>query len=550
MLGGRLDESLSAVRAVFSNPALRRVELAFAGSAVGLYAASIAVAVYVFHHGGTTAVGVFLFVRLTLASAFAPVAASLADRYRRERVMLASDLGRILTVSGTAAAAVAGVPAAVYVLATLTSILGSAFKPAESALLPSLARSPEELTAANVCSSTFDSVGSFAGPALGALLLAFGGPATVFGLVAVTFAWSASFIVRVRSPDRQAPPADEPASDGGERFGGLAGGVRALRQEPRLQLLFAFYGAQALVAGAWGVLVIVIAIQLAGLGNSGVGILESASGIGSVVGAGLVLLLVARRRLASDLRLGVFLWGAPLVLVGLYPHAWLAIAAVGVVGLGNTIVDVAAVTLIQRTAPEEVAGRVFGVLESALIGALALGALLAPLLVRVAGERGSVIAAGALLPVVALLASRPLAAIDRGARVPAEQLEALRSVSFLAPLPLREQEALAAAMTPLELPAGATLFERGDHGDRFYVLAAGSLSIELPVGTKVEDAPGYVGEIALLRDVPRTATVRARTDATLWALERDDFLGAVTGHARSSNAAESVVASRAVVSTA
>src|SRR5581483_3213841 len=377
----------------------------------------------------------FLFVRLGLAAAVAPFASSLADRYPRQRVMLASDLTRVLTVSGTAVAAATGVPALVYVLATLTTALAGVFRPAEASLLPALARSPDELTAANLCSSTFDSIGSFAGPAIGALLLAFDGPAIVFALVAVTLAWSASFIARVHPPEQSAAAAEDAAEGAPERYGGLAGGLRALRSEPRLQLLFGFYGAQALVAGAYGVLVIVIAIRLAGLGNPGVGYLEAASGIGSLVGAAVVLLLVARRRLAGDLQLGVFLWGAPLVLIGLYPHAWLAVAAVGLIGLGNTIVDVAAVTLSQRTAPEEVAARVFGLLEGATIGALAVGALLAPLLVHVAGDRGAVIAAGALLPVVALLASRPLAAIDRGARVPGEQLEALRSVPFLALLP-------------------------------------------------------------------------------------------------------------------
>lgn len=550
-VGGRTGESLRAVRAVFANPSLRRVQLAFAGSSLGRYASGIAVSVYAFHHGGATAVGLILFVRLAANAAVAPFASTLADRYPRDRVMLGSDLGRVLAAAGMAVGAAAGVPALVYVLATASSMFSAAFRPAEASLLPVLARSPDELTAANVCSSTFDSVGWFAGPALGALLLAVSGPSLVFAIVAGTFAWSAFFVARIHPP--AAAPAARPApapGDEPERFGGLAGGMRALRAEPRLQLLFGVYAAQCLVGGAWGVLVIVVAIQMAHLGNAGVGYLEAASGVGSIVGAGVVLVLVARRRLASDLRLGVFLWGAPLVLIGLYPHAWVAVAAAGVVGLGNTIVDVAAVTLVQRTTPEHVSGRIFGLLQTASVGALAVGALVAPLAVHLAGRRTTLIVTGALLPVVVVLTSRALARIDHGARVPAEQLEALRSVPFLSVLPVQEQEALAAALVRVELPAGATLFERGDEGDRFYVLTAGSVAIELPVGTKVEEAPAYVGEIALLRDVPRTAAVRVTADATFWALERDDFLGAVTGHARSSTAAEAVVASRAAVSTA
>ena len=547
-LRGRLDDALRAVGDVFANPQLRRVELAAAGSEIGLYAGTIAVSVYAFHHGGTTAVGLFLFVRLGLAAVIAPIAAPLADRHRRERVMLASDLARVVTVGGSAAAAIAGIPALVYVLATLTPIFGSVFEPAEAALLPSLARTPEELTAANLCSSTFDSIGSFAGPAIGALLFAFGGPQIVFIVVAATFAWSALFIVRVRGPERSpSPAADTP--DAGEGAV-LTAGFRAVRHEPRLRLLFTLYGAQAVVAGAYGVLVIVVALQLLGLGNSGVGLLEAVSGVGSIVGAGVVLFLIGRARLATDMNLGIFLWGAPLALIGLFPHVWLAVAAVGIVGLGNTIVDVSAITLIQRTTPDEVAGRVFGLFQSIVIGSFALGAVLAPLLVHLLGGRWAVVAVGAFLPVVSLLSWRQLAAIDEGARVPAEQLEALRSVAFLALLPVREQEALAAAMTRVDVSAGATLFEQGDEGDRFYILAEGELVVDLPEGPKVEAAPAYVGEIALLRDVPRTATVRSQTDVVLWALEREDFLGAVTGHGKSSAAAEAVVTSRAAVATA
>jgi len=546
-LRSRLDEPLRAVGAVFANPDLRRLELAAAGSFVGLYALTVGIAVYAFHHGGATAVGVFLFIRLGAAALVAPIASSLADRYPRERVMLVSGVARLAAMIGVAAAAAAGIPAGVYILGTLSPIFGSVFRPAESALLPVLARKPEELTAANLCSSTFDSIGAFAGPAIGAVLLAFGGPATVFTFVAATFAWSTALVMRIRSPER-ASRTDEPHDQAPSTK--MTAGLQAVAGEPRLRLLFGLYGAQMVVAGAYGVLVIVIALELLGMGNSGVGVLEAASGVGSVLGAGLTLLLIGRGRLAVDFGVGVAAWGAPLVLIGAFPRIWLAVLALGVVGLANTVVDVSAMTLLQRTTPDEIAARVFGLLQSVLVGALALGALAAPLLVHLVGTRWAVVSTGALLPVVSALGYRQLVAIDEGARVPAEQLAALRSVAFLAFLPLSEQEALAAAMSKVDVSAGATLFEQGDEGDRFYILTEGELVVDLPEGPKVESAPSYVGEIALLRDVPRTATVRAQSDAVLWALERDDFLGAVSGHGRSSTAAEAVVASRALASTA
>lgn len=544
-LRGRIAESLGALRGAFSNPHIRRVQLAYVGSSVGLYANSIAVAVYAFHHGGATAVGVFMFVRLAVAASTAPFAASLADRYRQERVMLGSDLLRVASVAGCAVVVATHAPSiALYVLATLSSVFGAAFRPAEASLLPTLARSPEELTAANVSSSTIDSVGSFAGPAAGALLLALSGPAVVFAVVAAGFAWSASFVARVR-PERDAPAVvhdvgEEPA----EEFGGLAGGLRAIRAEPRLRLLIGLYGAQCLVAGALGVLVVVTAIDVLGLGNAGVGLLEAASGIGSIVGAAVALALVGRKRLAGDFGAGIVLWGAPLVLLGLLPHTWIALLALGLVGLGNTLVDISAMTLLQRTAPTEAAGRVFGVLESVIVGSLALGSLAAPLLIHAIGARGALIATGSLLPVLAALRRRQLVTIDDGARIPEEQLAALRRVPFLAVLPLQRLEALAGGAVRVELEPGMTLFERGDPGDRFYVLDEGALEILLPEGPKVEQAPGYVGEIALLRDLPRTATVSAVGAARLWALDRTAFLEAVTGHARSNASADAVVVSR------
>jgi MFS family permease len=526
---------------VFANPSLKWVQLAYAGAAAGSYAYAVAVGVYAYRHGGATAVGLFMSIRLGIAAAIAPLAASVADRYPRERVMLASDLGRVAAVAAAAVAAFAGVPLAVYALAVLSTIFGTVFRPAESALLPTLARSPEELAAANVSSSTFDSVGSFVGPALAALLLSVTTTGAVFIFVALTFAWSASCIARVRAPSL---PAGTEASEEEEHLSGLAGGLRAIRGEPRLRLLIGLYGAQCLVAGALGVLVIVIALDLLSIGNAGVGLLEAACGVGSIVGAAVALALVARKRLAADLALGIVLWGAPLALVGAVPTLAVAMVALAVVGVGNTLVDISAMTLLQRTAPGEAAARVFGVLESVIVGGLALGALIAPALVATLGARGALIAVGAFLPVVAALRWRGLSLIDDGATVHPERLAAIESVPFLAMLPQATREGLASRLERVQVPAGAVLFERGDHGDRFYVLADGTMEIALPVGTKREQAPAYLGEIALLRDVPRTATVQAVSDAVLWSLERREFLDAVRGNARSQTSADTVAFAR------
>jgi CRP-like cAMP-binding protein len=151
---------------------------------------------------------------------------------------------------------------------------------------------------------------------------------------------------------------------------------------------------------------------------------------------------------------------------------------------------------------------------------------------------------GSLLPFLSIVRWRSLGRIDEGSQVPEERLAALRAVPFLTALPVQTLEFLGARLADVALAPGQALFQAGDHGDRFYLLHEGSLEIELPGEVKVEEAPGYVGEIALLRDIPRTATVLARTAASLWALERDDFLDAVTGHARSFAAADEVAVAR------
>lgn len=536
-------ESFSAVRGVFANPNLRRIEIAYGGSAIGNYAFALTVGVYAFHHGGTTAVGLVAAVRLAAAATVAPFAAFLTDRLPRERVLLASDLGRFTCTIGCAVlvSAQAG-SLAVYALAVSTSVFGAVFRPAEASLLPRLASSPQELTAANITSSSFDSIGIFAGPALGAFMLALSGFTTAFGLVAVTFGWSALFVARLK------PPAVEHAAErierDGERLTGLVAGFRAIGAEPRLRLLIGLYGAQCFIAGALGVLTVAIALQLLGLGNAGVGLLQSACGIGAVLGAAVALALVARARLAGDFALGLLFWGAPFLLIAAVPDAYVAALALGIVGIGNSLVDISAMTLVQRTAPEEIAGRVFGVLESTIVASLALGALVTPGMIALIGVRGTLLPLGALLPVLAALSWRRLATIDDGARIPAVQLAALRTVPFLASLPLQTAEFLAGRLVRVSLLAGETLFELGDAGDRFYILDHGTLEVLLPEQTKVEHAPAFTGEIALLRDVPRTATVRASVDADLWALDRDDFLNGVTGHARTRAGAEEVVYAR------
>lgn len=544
MLRSRLSESTRAFRDAFANPALRRLELALAGSVVGDWAFSVALAVYAYHQGGAAALGIVSMVRWLLAAAAAPFIAVLADRYRRRRVMIAADLLRAVIVGAAALVVWSGGPALlVYGLAVLTAIVSTAFPPAQTALIPSLTRTPEEMTAANVVTSSIDSVGTFAGPAIGGLLLVTAGTGTVFALDAVTFVWSLLLVAAISAPD------DNPqGATGGSAPEGLAGevlaGFRVVGRDRRLRLIIGLFGAQTVVSGAITVLIVVMALELLTLGNSGVGTLNASVGVGGVLGSVVAFGLVGRGKLASDFALGLLLWGVPIAVIGIWANSTVAIAMLVLVGVGNTLVDVAGLTLLQRVVADEVLGRVFGVLESVFAATVGLGAILAPLLIHLLGIHAALIVVGAFLPVLTLITWPLLANIDRGAADPV-RLALLRGVPFMAPLPEATLERLSSRLEPVRVEAGETVFSAGEPGDRFYVVERGEVEVVGGDGVVARIGEGgYFGEIALVRDVPRTAGIRVPEGADLLALDRDEFIAAVTGHAPSAAAADAIVSAR------
>lgn len=504
----------------------------------------VAVSVFAYQAGGVGAVAFVSLIRVIPAAVIAPFAAVLTDRFRRERVMLFADVSRTVALVAAALVVVFSLPSGlVYALAGLVTILSTTFRPAQSALLPAVSRTPEELTAANVAMSTIASIGSFAGPALGGILLAITNVETVFLCTAGTFALSALQVARIRAeppPARVAEPGEE-RRIAREVFAGFA----AIGKVPGLRVLVMLYCAQTVVAGALGVLIVVASIRLLGLGSSGVGYLNSAFGIGGLAGAAVAVLLVARQKLASDFAIGTLLWGIPLILIGVFPSPAAALVLIAFIGIGDTLVEVAAPTLLQRAVPDEVLGRVFGAVESMIIGAMGIGAAAAPALVNVIGVRGALIASGAVLPVLGLAFWHKLAAIDASVALPVRQLALLRESPIFAPLPQAQQERLARELLEVHAAVGDTVVREGERGDRFYVVAEGELDVAVDGASVRTLGPGdHFGEIALLRDVPRTATVTARTDSNLYALERDEFLAAVTGHASSAEAADAVISQR------
>ena len=543
----QLGNSMRSLRDVFRNKGLRRLQLAFAGSIVGDWAYAVAVAVYAYERGGPTAVGVLGVIRYVSLAIVTPFAATLGDRYSRRLVMVSSDATRAVLVFCGAALIASGAPSLiVYALAVVTALCGSPFRSAQASLIPDLADDAGELAASNVASSTIESVGFFAGPALAGLFLAFTSLSVVYVFDGLTFIWSAALVLGIKPSAREreaaaAPPSDEPS---GGFMNEVTAGYRTILGSRDLRLLIGLYCAQTIVAGASLVFDVAIALSLLDLGHSGVGYLNAMLGIGGFVGGFVALLLAQGGRLARNFGIGVLFWAAPLLLVAAWPTVGAAVAVMIMLGLANSVVDVNAYTILQRVTPEAVMARVFGAMESAVIGGMAVGALLMPILIGTIGLRWGLVVVGAGVSGLVLLGMPGLRRIDLSTFAPPE-LELLRKVSLLSLLPEPTLEALARALTRVEVAVGEVFIREGDHGDIFYVVETGSVEVTKEGRHVAHLGPGdYVGEIALLRDVPRTATVTATSASVLQTLDREHFIPAVTGQGEFRDAADAAIATR------
>jgi MFS family permease len=537
----RAVHALAGLVAVFRNENLRRLELAWGAAITAEWAHFVALGVFAYDAGGTVAVGIAGLVRMLPAALVAPFAASLGDRFRRERFLVA-----IALVGGVALAASAVVffvnenAPLIFALAGVVGIAATLVRPAQQSLLPSLARTPEELIGSNGATSTIESLGTLVGPLLAGVLVAVLDPGVVFAVGAGALVLSALFFARVAVEGRLRPVvAVEPES----RRTLLLAGVAYVAETPGPRMIVGLICAQTFVRGCVNVLIVVTAFEVLDANAGAVGYMTAAIGVGGLIGA-LGAFALTGRRLGAAFALALVFWGLPIALMA--PSTFLAAALVllAVVGAANSVEDVAAFTLLQRIVPDAVLTRVLGLLWGLAMGAVALGSIVAPAVVGLVGPRAALLAVGLILPFVAFLAWRGLAAIDRSAPGPAAELALIDGVPMLAPLSLAAKEHLARCLIPVSASAGAIVIREGDVGDRFYLVAGGELEV---VGERLRltaHAGDHFGEIALLRDVPRTATVRAVVDSELYALERSDFLAAVSGHSDVRAAGEEIADER------
>jgi MFS family permease len=503
------------------------------------WAFAIALGVYAFEAGGATAVGIAALVRLLPGALASPFAGLLGDRWSRRMVLMVSALLSGLAIALAAAAAASAASAwVIYALAGVFTIASTPYVPAEGALLPLVARTPQELSAANVTHSQMDSLSFLVASLTAGALLAVASPEAAFAAAAAAGLLTA-LILSTLARDRRPSYEEEPDARGVLRQTMVGLGV--LVAEPKLRLVGIALTLLVFVEGAADVMIVIVALDLLGIGEGSVGWINAAWGVGALIAGGGLAVLLDRGNLAAGLSIGCLITGAGLALPGAWPVAAAAYLALLLVGFGYSFVEVAARTLLQRLSSDETLARVIGFLETSRLAATALGAIVAPVLVAVFGVRGALLALGALLPVLALLRWRALRSFEIGAPVPERSYSLLRGTSIFAPLPVDTLEGVCRSLVPIDVEPGQEVIAQGQIGDRFYLIDEGEVDvIEDGVLKRSQSDGECFGEIALLRNVPRTATVRATRRTRLLALDREHFIETVTGHLRSNQSAEAV----------
>jgi predicted MFS family arabinose efflux permease len=543
-----LRASLAAFGAVLRNRRILLVELAYIGFNLAEWAIWIAMLVFAYSRGGASQVGLAVFVQLAPSALLAPIGATFGDRYRRDRMLVISYVAQAAAMLATAAALATAAPLLViYALSAAANTTITLTRPLQASLLPLLAETPAELTAANVVGGSIENASILVGPALAGLSLGLSGPALVFAASAAV-ALVAAVLVVASAPGARQGGVRQRAGGAASPLADTAEGLRVLARRGRPRTVVALLGSAALVWGALDLFVVVLALRVLNLGQPAVGYLTAAFGAGGLVGAALTVALIGRPRLAFPFAAGTLLFGLPLALLPIATMTSAVVAAallLAVSGAGHSVMDVAGRTLLQRVAPHALLTRAFGVLEGLNMGSLAVGSVIASGAVALLGPDGAFLVAGRALPAALLVTSPALRQMDAAAEIHLAEVAILRSIPIFAPLSALALERLAASLVPMRAPSGSIIIREGETGDRYYVVASGR--VEVLVGGRpvrqLSKGEGF-GEIALLREVPRTATVRAIQDVELLTLGRDLFLEAVTGHPQSTAAAEVVISQR------
>ena len=465
-------------------------------------------------------------------------------------------------MTGVAIAIGSGAPAlVVFLLSPLTALSFTVTRPPQAALLPAIVRSPEELTAANVMSGWTDGAAALVGPAVVGALLAWHGLGLAVAATAGMTAISMVLVASVTGPSAAISAGDAPDRVGDEEDSSVVDPTSGVRQtlasirrgarsnlattvrNPQIRVLLVLHTFYFVLIGALDLLCVILAERLLHLGPGGPGFLNAALGGGALLAGFVTAFLVGRRHLANTLTVALSVAVVALALIGAIPTVAPAILLIGTVGLAGAVFDITSRTLLQRSAPSDAIAGSFSILEALMDLGLVLGAILVRLAIAVGGVKAALFAPAVVAAVLIAGMWRRLQRIDASATVPQVEIQLLRSISIFSALPAPSLEGIARELEPVAVSPGTVVIKEGDRGDCYYAVAAGELAISRHGQhlQTVSRGDGF-GEIALIRDVPRQASVTAITDASLYALHKELFVQTVTGHIAASSAARTIIA--------
>jgi hypothetical protein len=532
------------LRQALANDGIRRLGITWTLGVAADAALVVVTLVTVFNRGGVVAAALLGAVRMVPAVIAGMSAGTMLERFRGDRILVALGLIRAASAAGTALAIFtagrslddkAVTMVELFVFAAIAAAAGAPIRPTQITLMPAIARSPGELVAANTVWSTGEGFGAFVGPFIAGVMMGLGAPAAVAAVAAAAFLVTAIVAAGLRFEQ----VGD--ASGGRLQIGDgrtsnirtrLLDGIHAIRAQPVLAWsMLGTYG-QVLTRGLLSAMTVVAAIELLGMGQSGTGLLGAALGLGGLGGAIFAMQAVRSERLIGTEIVGLVFWGLPITAIGILPFPEVALAAMVTIGVANATYDVALFTIFQRACANEDRAPVMSVLEGVIgIGAIS-GSLLAPLLIGGLGIRGALVAGGLILPAMAAVIYLRIGQVRQVTVVNEELIHLLGKVEAFGELPMTAVERLAAGLVPVAFPAGTVLMTQGEPGDTFLVIATGEIEVSVD-GRPIHrlGTGAGVGEIALLRRSPRTATVVAISDVTGYSVDAATFLAAVAGPA-------------------
>lgn len=516
----RTDVILGALH----NHQLLRVLAAFLIFNTAWWANWIAVLVWAYGWGGVRAASGIALAQLVPSAVLATPAAALFGRWRRTQALVRGYVVQTLTYLTLAGCVTLGAPVALTVVAIVLGALAVTLtRPVHYSLLPEISATTGDLTVGTAASGTLEATGLVVGPLVCSLTIVAWGPGGVVllmtGATAGAVLATTHLVPTMQVPTATLTPADRASSQ-----------LLQVLADPGARVLTVLVAAESTLIGMIDILVVVLALDLLALPDSGPGVLNCAIGTGGLVGAAFTFMLVGHRRLGVALILAGLLAGLPLALAGFSPSLTTAALLLLLCGAGKAFFEVTARTLLQRLLPDRLLTAVFGLQESMMMAGFAAGSLAAPLLVAAAGPGGAFVSAGLFLPVVTVGSWSLVRRLDAAAAVPQDVLALLQEVPMLSVLTPRIVERLAREAVAVTVGGGARLTSAGEPGDTFFVIADGEVLVTSDGRPQLRLGTGdWFGEVSLLSDVRRTSSVVSVNEVALWALDRSSFLTATAG---------------------